>query len=189
MGKLIISKSLVERVARGIHKRNDLFTSALLPANANAAVLAEAKKQALEFLQRNQPGLLDFFLFATEKFANDSKAVGLFLCEVIVETFILAGWAVRCIDAVEFNGAFEENHRLSPSAEFAQEKFVQQYLLDFGKTCQPELLHYLAGLLLDGDKETCPYKVPFGDFGRLFIALKSIVCVLDQEFAINLRAN
>lgn len=189
MGKLIISKSLVERVARGLHNRNDLYTSALLPAGANAAVLAEAKKQAMVFLLRNQSAMLAFFLSVTKELADESKSVGLFLCEVIVETFILAGWAVRCIDVAEFNASFEANCKISRSTKLAQNKLFQRYLLDVRTEFQPELVEYLSELLLDGDKETCPYRFPAGDFRRLFNVLKSIVCVLDQEFAINLKAN
>ncbi len=180
MGKLVISKSLVERVATSLHNRNDLYSSKLLPADANATVLEEAGKQAFKVLERDQPGLLQFFLVFTMVLSDESQPVGLFLSEVIFDTFRLAGWTVRRIDSAELIAAFLANHELIKKVASAHPKFADQYLWGEILKGQPELIRYIVKVLC-AKHSTCLHNLPLDDLGRLLVVLKSAVDVLDND--------
>lgn len=188
MGKLVISKSLVERVAQSLHDRNDSSSSKLFPTDPNATVLAEAEKQAFEVLKRDQSGLLTFFLVYTLPLAGESKSVGLFLSEVILDAFRLAGWTVRRIDAVEFVSALQANRELKKKVATAHSKFADQYLWNERLKGQPDLLRYIVKVLC-GKHHTCLHDLPPDNLGPLLMVLKSIVDVLNKDSEVNLEVN
>ena len=188
MSKLIISKLLVERVAQSLHNRNSLFSSKLLPLDANADVLEEAGKQAFKLLTCEEPGLLIFFLIYTSPLSDESRQVGLFLSEVIFDTFRLAGWTVRCADKDEFIAAFKANHELIKKVAYAHPKFADQYIWNEILKDQPELIRYIVAVLCT-KHSTCPHNLPPDDLARLLMVLKSVVDVLDSDSYVNPNAN
>ena len=191
MSKLIISKLLVERVAESLHNRNELYSSALLPPDANAAVLAVANKQAFSRFVRHQPGMLAFYLITTVKLSEEGQSVGLFLCEVIMDAFLLAGWQERRVDALEFIEALNCNRAVARQIRPMQSELSQQNFRAAQIFRQSELISYLADeILLDGNNKVCPHKMLRDDYlGQLFLVLKSIIDVLDKDSDVNPNAN
>lgn len=186
MGKLVVSKSLVERVALELFQRNMKLAQLVPKLSLQDNMLLEANKlRALIYLRGVQPELVAFVLTRTIGLGDESVAVGLFLSEVIFETFRLAGRTTRPIDADKFTAALRANVRMSKCfAAFASQKSAERYLEHSGMFSQPALIYYLTDVLRVGH-ETCPCKLPRAEEAELFVVLKSVVDVLDKDSEVN----
>lgn len=172
MSELRIEDDLVERVARRLSAARD---------GADGSPLASAMAgRSAERLLREQPEVLAFVLAGTAQLDAETRAVGVFLADVVYEAFRLGGRATRPVKTTAFVEALRENRRMAVTVGQAHDRFAERYLRHSRTLRQPALIRYVTGVLLEPD-ETCAHTIPRDELGPLFIVLKSVIDVLDQD--------
>ncbi|MFH0901762.1 MAG: hypothetical protein V2A73_14125 [Pseudomonadota bacterium] len=168
MTRLQIDDSLVRRIVREL-PRSDA---------GSGRPLATLVEQLLD----RQPELLAFLLAGTAQLAAETRSVGLQLASVIFESFRLAGRTTRAVPTGSFVAALKENRDIAFRVGQAHDRFAERYLKNSNTLHQPALIRYATSVLLDHD-ESCPHSISREELGPLFIILKSIIDVLDEDAA------
>jgi hypothetical protein len=132
-----------------------------------------------ERLLRDQPEALAFLLAGTAQLSPSARAVGVFLGDVIVESFEQSGRVPRPLRPAELVGSLKRNREMALRVGQAHDKIAERYLRNSNTLRQPALIRYVTGVLLE-DEQTCPHEIPRDELGPLFIVLKSIIDVLDD---------
>lgn len=166
MSVLHLEDALVERVARTLAVTRRV-------GDGDAAHSAER-------LLREQPEILAFVLAGTAQLGTEARAVGIFLGDVVFEAFRVAGRLTRPIPTGNFVQALKRNREMAFRIGQAHDKFAERYLRHSNTLRQPALIRYVTGVLLE-DEPTCRHRIPRDELGPLFIMLKSIVDVLDED--------
>jgi hypothetical protein len=135
-----------------------------------------------ERLLRDQPEALAFLLAGTAQLSPNARTVGVFLGDVIVESFVSAGRGPRPIRPADLVASLKQNREMALRVGAAHDKIAERYLRNSNTLRQPALIRYVTGVLLE-DVPTCPHEVPRDELGPLFIVLKSIIDVLDADGA------
>lgn len=175
MSALQIEDNLVVRVA------NRLAQKRLAPPGEQPAPpIAERSGASAERLLRDQPEVLAFILAGTGPLSTEARGVGVFLGEVIFDTFRLAGRNTRNVRPALLVTALKGNREMALRIGQAHDRFAERYLRNSKTLHQPALIRYVTGVLLEPDG-TCPHVVPRDELGPLFIVLKSIIDVLDID--------
>ncbi|MBI4510511.1 MAG: hypothetical protein HY698_12835 [Deltaproteobacteria bacterium] len=139
-----------------------------------------ASGASAERLLREQPEVLAFVLAGTAQLNAESRAVGVFLGDVIFESFRLAGRDPRALRTTAFVTALRENREMALRVGQAHDRFAERYLKHSNTLRQPALIRYVTGLLLEPE-EASRHEIPRDDLGPLFIVLKSVIDVLDTD--------
>ncbi len=170
MNRLLIEDSLVLRVAHrlGVKRKQQLD-----------------ERRSAERLLRDQPEVLAFLLAGTAQLAPETRAVGVFLAEVVFEVFRLAGRSTRPMESHAFIGALRSNREMALRVGQAHDRIAERYLRNSKTLRQPALIRYITGVLLEADP-TCAHRTPRAELGPLFIVLKSVIDVLDADAAAEL---
>jgi hypothetical protein len=164
-----IEDTLVMRVARRL---------ATVEARSEARDLASSA--SAEHLLRDQPELLAFVLAGTTQLTAETRAVGVFLTDVVFEVFRVAGRPTKAVDPTAFVEALRENRDMALRVGQAHDRIAERYLRCSNALRQPALIRYVTGVLLESD-DTCPHDVPRDELGPLFIVLKSVIDVLELD--------
>jgi hypothetical protein len=164
-----IDDPMVERVARTL-------STTRAEGDSDSARSAER-------LLREQPEVLAFVLAGTAKLGLEARSVGVFLGDVIFETFRRAGRTAQPLSTTQFVAALKQNREMACRVGQAHDKIAERYLRNSKTLRQPALIRYVTGVLLESEP-TCPHTVPRDELGPLFIMLKSIIDVLDGDEAV-----
>jgi hypothetical protein len=187
VSQLKIDDPLVLRVARRLGELR-APSRAVAIARATAAVPKPGGRTELltgasaERLLRDQPELLAFVLAGTGQLSPESRAVGVFLGEVIFETFRMGGRETRAVRPQQFVASLRENRDMALRVGQAHDRIAERYLRNSNTLRQPALIRYVTGVLLEEDA-SCPHQMPRDELGPLFIVLKSVIDVLDLDSA------
>lgn len=168
MATVHIQDSLVLRVVR------KLQAARLAPATDGRAAIS------VERLLRDQPEVLAFVLAGTAQLAPETRVASLFLGDVIVESFRLAGRPPRPVKTSEFMTALRENREMALRVGQAHDRFAERYLKYSRTLRQPALIRYVTEVLL-APAESFPHRIAKDDLGALFVVLKSVIDVLDRD--------
>lgn len=175
MPALLIEDTLVQRVAR----RLATYTHYTKDGPDSPLAQAMAGKSA-ERLLREQPEVLAFVLAGTAQLDPETRAVSVFLADVIFESFRLAGREARAVRTTDFVASLRRNRQMALQVGQAHDRFAERYLRHSNTLRQPALIRYVTGVLLEPD-ETCAHTIPRDELGPLFIVLKSVIDVLDED--------
>jgi len=161
-----IEDVLVERIARRLSAR----TGAASRAAAGAA----------ERLLREQPEVLAFVLAGTSALGAATRAAAVALAEVIFESFRLSGRATGPLATRAFLAALRQNRDMALRVGQAHDRFAERYLKHSNTLRQPALIRHVTGVLLEPDAGA-RHRLPHEELGPLFIVLKSVIDVLDED--------
>ena len=177
MRSLQISDTLVLSVAIQLRDRR-----LKLEANLQNSTLARYAPATMMVgrLLNEQPYLLACVLAATAPFSVGHRITTVFLTEVIFETFSSAGRASRIVQEDEFVEFLKSNRKTALLIAKADGRIAERYLRNSGALHQPALVRYVSGVLLDGH-ETCPHNLLRENLGAVFIILKTVIDILDQD--------
>jgi hypothetical protein len=167
-----IEDDLVLRVARRL--------SPFDKADHSSPLASAMAGRSAERLMREQPEILAFLLAGTAQLDAESRAIAVFLGDVILESFRLSGRDRRTVHTHHFVTALRRNRTMALRVGEAHDRFAERYLRHSNALRQPALIRYITGVLLEPD-ETCAHTVPRDDLGPLFIVLKSVIDVLDES--------
>lgn len=173
MSALKIEDSLVLRVAQRLSPGRP-------GSSGDSPLAASAAGRSAERLLREQPEVLAFVLAGTAQLDAETRAVGVFLSDVIYETFRLAGRTTRTVKTTEFVDALKKNRQMALFVGQAHDRFAERYLRYSNTLRQPALIRYITGVLLEPDT-TCAHTIPREELGPLFIVVKSVIDVLDSD--------
>lgn len=165
MSQLHIDDALVEQAARQI-----------TDARGEGPLTSPSAERLLE----DQPELLAFLLAGTAQLGAEARAVGVFLGDVVFETFRQAGRETRAVPTVDFVTALRGNREMALRVGQAHDRFAERYLRNSRVLRQPALIRFITGVLLEPGG-ACPHDIPRDELGPLFIVLKSVIDVLDHD--------
>lgn len=174
MSVLHIEDDLVVRVAA-------LLAQKRVPAGTEPRrSIAPASGASAERLLRDQPEILAFVLAGSSTLSTEARAAAVFLSEVIFDVFRLAGRTTRSVQPAQFIAALRHNREMALRVGQAHDKIAERYLRNSKTLRQPAVIRYVTGVLLEPEP-TVPHEIPREELGPLFIVLKSIIDVLDED--------
>jgi hypothetical protein len=181
MPSLEIGDSLVVRVARRLATYRTYTEQPGTELGTEDSPLARAMAgKSAERLLREQPEALAFVLAGTAHLDPETRAVGVFLGDIVFESFRLAGRSTRPVRTTDFVSALRKNRQMALHVGRAHDRFAERYLRCSNTLKQPALIRYVTGVLLEPD-ETCAHTIPRDELGPLFIVIKSMIDVLDDD--------
>ena len=174
-----IDAKLVESVALVLYNLNSIPESEADGMIRLSPMQRIANRSAIQLLNK-QSELFEFCFvcFKARNSSRDCLFTILFISHVIWETFRTAGWRNRPIDRGKICATLGENYRV----HLADSRFLSKYIQNMNFLRQPALLLYIHNAL-ENNHSTCPC----GELSKkekydLFIFLKTIVDVIDDDF-------
>ncbi len=146
-----------------------------------AALLApDRARKEMTRMSKDQPHLLAFLLESTDDLSPDAHELAVYLSFVVYQMFQGFNKKIRKISPDELMAAYKDTIDFFENLEGVHEKFIDR-IVSIQVSTQPRVMKYVVEALMEEPEEGDSAVLTEEDKGSLFLILKTVVEVLDQN--------
>jgi len=138
-----------------------------------------AKKELMK-ISNSQPELLDFVMESSKEMDQEVRELAIYMFVVVYRMFQGSHAKIKKISSGEIIECYEQNESLIERLEGADEKFLDT-IASVQTSKQPHVVKYVVDALMEEDEGEDALALTEEQKGFLFLVLKTVIDVLDQE--------